>query len=296
MQQNTGKRFTAVVLILIQCILYGIGDPISKAAYETVPVYFLLSLRYTLALGLMLLFWGKRIVRAVTHTPARYWLAPVLCMAGGYIAGNIALKYTEATVVAFIRSLPSILAPILAYLAYRKKYRAFHIPFQLMVLVGLYLLCCTNGIQTFGIGELYALLCAACLAGALVFGERSLDFIDSVSLSALQTAASMLMAFAGLALGGGTFSLTQVSPSVWLVILYLAVLCTIAGYLLQNTALARAPSFVIALVQSLGPIMTAFFSFLILKERLSLKGIAGAAIILTCVIGDTVLDYKLRPG
>ena len=42
-------------LILLQSVLYGFGDPISKAAYETMSVYSLMTVRYAIAVAALLL-------------------------------------------------------------------------------------------------------------------------------------------------------------------------------------------------------------------------------------------------
>lgn len=48
-----GKIIFPMSLILLQDILYGLGDPISKYAYESIPVYSLLTIR----IGLHWRFW-----------------------------------------------------------------------------------------------------------------------------------------------------------------------------------------------------------------------------------------------
>ena len=42
-------------LILLQNVIYGFGDPISKVAYDTVPVFSLLAARYLMAFAFLLL-------------------------------------------------------------------------------------------------------------------------------------------------------------------------------------------------------------------------------------------------
>lgn len=50
-------------LILLQSVLYGFGDPISKAAYETMSVYSLMTVRYAIAVAALLLVCGRRIAQ-----------------------------------------------------------------------------------------------------------------------------------------------------------------------------------------------------------------------------------------
>lgn len=286
-----GKKATAISLIVLQSVLYGLGDPISKSAFDTVPLFRMLTLRYSIALVVMLLVFGKQIIAGLKKSSWRDWIVPVLCMGGAYVANNVALLLTQATAVAFIRSLPTIIAPILAFVVFRRLYDKKLIVLQGFVVVGLYMLCCGKGGlgNGFGLGEVFALLSAVLLACSLVFGEKSLDKVDPITLTALQTFASALMAIVGMGFAGEV----QTKPmtiSIWVIIIYLAILCTIAGYLLQNMALKNIQAHTVAVVQCLCPVMTAVFSWFILGEKLSIFGVVGAIVILASLILAVYLD------
>ena len=138
-------QLTAIFLIVLQSLLYGLGDPISKTAFDTVPLFRMLSIRYCIALAVILAIWHKRIIAGIKASRVRDWIIPVLCMGGSYVTNNVALLMTQATAVAFIRSLPTIIAPLLAFLVYRRKYGKRLIGIQLLTVVGLYMLCCGKG-------------------------------------------------------------------------------------------------------------------------------------------------------
>lgn len=275
--------------IFLQSALYGFGDPISKAAYDVLPVYSLLTARYAIALAFLLVCFGRRIVTGLKACSPRDWLAPSLCMGGAYVAGNIALGLTAATSVAFLRSLSTVMTPLLALAFYRRRMGKKHLPVQILVVVGLYLLCGLGGLSTFGWGEIFALLTALLLAGSLIFGERALDQVDPITLTSLQTAASVLMAALCAAVFDGGVFLGAATPAIWGTIVYLALCCTVAGYLLQNAALETVSSRTVALLQCFCPVMTAFFARLLLGETLSLAGLVGAGLILLCVVVETAM-------
>ena len=180
--QSRSKWFPCF-LILLQSLLYGFGDPISKFAFDVMPVYSLLVLRYSMALVVLLLLFGKRIWKGLKQCSVKDWLLPTLCMSGAYVVNNIALDLTAATSVAFLRSLATVMTPLLALAAYRRTYRWQHIPIQCLVVVGLYLLCGLGGLSGFGLGEVLSLLSALLLAGSLVFGEHALERVDPITLS-----------------------------------------------------------------------------------------------------------------
>lgn len=294
-RKGNALRWAPFFFIFLQSVLYGFGDPISKAAYEVLPVYSLLTARYAIALVFLGLLFGRRIVGGLKGASWRDWLLPSLCMGGAYVTNNIGLELTAATSVAFLRSLSTVMTPLLALAFYRKPFGKKHIPIQLLVIVGLYLLCGLGGLSTFGWGEVFSLLSALLLAGSLIFGERALARMDPITLTALQTAASVVMALAcALCLDGG-IHLGGATPTVWMSIVYLALLCTVAGYLLQNAALGSISSRTVALLQCFCPVMTAFFSRILLGETLSTAGMCGAVIILVCVAAETLLTDERGP-
>ena len=190
---------------------------------------------------------------------------------------------TEATSVAFLRSLAVVMTPALAFIAYRKRYRWQHIAAQILVLPGMYLLCVRGGLSGFGAGEILALIAAALVAATLVFTGRFLDQVDPVSMPTLQAGCSAVIALIGSLIVEGGVHAGSATPKAWLIILYLAILCTFLGYLLQNLALTRISDREVSLLQSLCPVMTAVFSFILLGEKLSAAGIAGAVIIIVCI-------------
>ena len=61
--------------------------------------------------------------------------------------------------------------------------------------------------------------------------------------------------------------LPQGTVTGWLVVAYLALLCTCLSYVLQNTALTRLSSYTVSLLQCTQPILTAACSYLLLGGR-----------------------------
>lgn len=285
--KDTEKRkakLGAEMLIVLQCLVYGFGDPISKIAFEVVPVYSMMTVRYSIAFVFCFAVFGKRIVRTVRNVPVRSWLIPGLCIGMSYVLNNVALDLTEATSVAFLRSLSVVITPLLAFIAFRRKYSIRNIAVQILVLPGVYLLCVRGGLSGFGAGEAAALSAAALMAATLVFTGRYIDQVDPVSMTALQAGCSALLALAGSLIVEGGVHAGGATPKAWLIILYLAIMCTFLGYLLQNLALTKISERSVSLIQTLCPVMTAVFALILLGERLSAAGIIGAAIILICSV------------
>ena len=292
MADRKTQKLIPYALILLQSLLYGFGDPISKTAYERMPVCSLLSVRYLIAFVFLMLIAGKRVVRELRALKSLAWIAPSACIAVSYVLSNLALGLTAATSVAFLRSLATVMTPLLAMILLRRRYGLAQAGVGLLSVLGLYLLCSFGGLSGFGLGEILSLSGAMCMAGALLLGEKALSQMSALTLTTVQAGASTVAAFlAALLLEGGVHT-AQTTPEIWLIIGYLAIGCTAAGYLLQNQALRRISAKTVALLQCACPVFTAVFSFLILRERLTAVGMLGAAIILACVAAEIRMDSR----
>ncbi len=280
-------------MIILQDILYGAMDIVSKYAYRTMPVSSFLFLRYALAAILMLLLWGNVILRELRRTPMKHYVVPASAMALAFIFSNLALKYTAASNMSFLRSLSVIMVPVLLVLFRRGKYTRHDVFLQAGVLAGLYLLCAKGGAGGFGIGEVFALTAAALVAAALVFGQSALGSIHPCTLSFAQTILSLLVTGVMTLVSGTADSFAAAADPVTAASLFFgAAGCTVGGYMLQNTALTRIPASAAGMLQSLYPVCTAVFSYFFLRERLSAAGILGAAIILTCVFAENMMRAR----
>ena len=287
-----GKQSIYVIFILIQSLVYGIGNPITKIAYQSVTPLWLLAIRFTMASAVLLLFCGKHIFSAAKKAGVRLWLPSALCCAGAYISCNISLSMTSATNVGFIMSLPVLFAPALSAVITKSRYELSHLPLQLLTIAGLFLLCCNGGVFSFGPGEALALLDALFLAGQLVFGEKAMREMDVLSVTSLQVLTTMAVSVIGALLFDDISVLPCIQPAAYLVAAYHAMICTIAAYLLQNTAVRHLSAPAVSMLQCTQPIMTAVIAAIMLNERLTGIGLIGAGIIVLCLVGDSLLSGR----
>lgn len=293
-EKSINHSILACSLILLQCTLYGLGDPLSKMAYTHVNAYSVLSFRYTFALLAMWILFGKKLLSGLKESPFKLIVIPCICVAGSHLFSNLALQYTQATSVGFLRSLSVVITPILAMIFYKKKIRPFEILVLIGAVVGLYLLCGYGKMSGFGLGELLALGCALLSAGGVISLKRSLQQVNPLVMTMFQTATSALFAIICAFVWDHGISMTGAVPSVWISIIYLALGCTLGGYMLQNTAIRMISPNTVSFLMCFCSVMTAFFSYFLLGERLSITGLIGAMMILISVITETLLSGKLE--
>ena len=280
------KKTKYILFILLQSLVYGIGNPITKVAYESITPFWLLAGRFAVTSLIYAALFGGRIRRQMKHTVISDWLPPALCCAGAYISCNLALDIAPATTIGFLISLPVLFTPPLEALVFHRKYDFSRLPIQLVLTVGLFLLCCGESGFTFGFGEALGLFDAFCVAGILVFGERALKKIDAAVLSSMQAFVTFALSILGALLLDDIAVLKGVQWEAWAVVLYLALGCTVLAYLLQNYAVAHLSAGTVSMLQCTQPILTAVISYLMLGETLSAAGLSGGVLILAALLFD----------
>ena len=286
------RRYIYYLFILIQSLVYGIGNPLTKVCYESITPMWSLATRFTLAFLIMLALFHRQVFESLKAVSPRVWVGSSLCCAAAFISGNIALALTTATNVGFIMSLPVLIAPLMATVWLKKKYDFGRLPVQLISIAGLFLLCCNGGVFAFGAGEFLALVEAVSLAGFLVFGESAMEKVGVSALTTLQTGLTALISIAAAFVFDDISVLSGVNSTSWLIIVYLAVFCTVVAYLMQNAAVKKLSSQAVSMLQCSQPILTAVCSFFMLGERLSAIGLCGAAIIVACLVCDSLIAAK----
>ena len=267
-------------LIALQCLLWGVGNPLMKIGISRMPPLLLLTLRYLAATAFFAVFFGRRCLRGLGRVSHAVLAAVCGFTAMSFISANLGLLYTSATNASFLMGMTVLFAPFFApvFLGTRFQPRAL-LPVAVTV-TGLYLLCGMSGVPRIGLGEYLGLLSACCGAASMVLTPKLLTEMDAVSLAATQSATTGLCCLAASLLMEGIPQLGEIPVVSWVVIGYSVIACTVIAYLLQNTALRYLEPCYVALLMCSEPVFSAVASFFILRERLSAGSFAGALLIL----------------
>ncbi|PWM44890.1 MAG: hypothetical protein DBX43_00660 [Coriobacteriia bacterium] len=160
-EENNRSPFA--LCVVVQTVIFGLGNVITKFAYESVTPLWCMILRFGLALAVFALIFGLRMVRELRGAKLDDWAPTAACLAAGCIACNLALDVTTATNVGFLVALPVVFAPFIVQVVRHVRYPRAMIPFQVAVAGGLYLLCCNSGSFSFGAGVILVAVVGATL-------------------------------------------------------------------------------------------------------------------------------------
>jgi drug/metabolite transporter (DMT)-like permease len=267
-------------LLLIQCFLWGSGNPIGKIGLTEITPFYLLAIRFLLAALFFILFGGRRVISLITWDDLKLCLMVAFFTFLSFSSSIVALLYASAIKVGFLVCLAIIFVPFLARIVLGTKIDKFvFLPIS-VVIVGLYFFCDIGGVFYFGPGEFLALFGAASGACMLVFSSKYLKKIEPLVICVTQTAFTGLVCLAIALFVEDFSSVVDLSARGWGAILYMALFCTNIAYLIQNTALKNIPSIIVALVCTTEPIFTAATSYFLLGETLTGSGIVGSLFIL----------------
>lgn len=280
-----------VTLILLECLIWGISNPLMKIGFTVLTPLFCQSVRFVLAFLLFMLFFRKRIFANMTRKHVVPYLIISAFTAGAFILGAFSLVYTTATNSGFLMSTVVIFTPFVSYLVLKSKVNKKNILPIAIVTVGLYLLC-GGGSFVFNLGDLFALLCAISSAGMLVFSSKYLQEMDPLTTSVMQAGFTGLYCIIFMLLFEDIPNVAEIPLMGWGVILFLAIGCTCLAYVFQNTALRHLSATYVSLAFCSEPIFTAIASYFMLGEQLSAKGFAGAALIMASIIMASLSPEK----
>lgn len=200
------------------------------------------------------------------------------------------VNYTTASTAGFLTSTSVILVPILECILRRRPPAKMVVLSTVLASVGLFLLTARDG---FSLDKGAAL----CLMGALFYAiyivvqDRIAKGEDAFLISILQLGVASLLGLLTSCLFE-TPTLPQ-SPATWGAVVYLGLICSAYGFVVQPIAQKHAAPERIGLIFSLEPVFSALLSFIFLHEVLAgINYLGGGLIFLAVVLPELIKTPK----
>ena len=204
-----------------------------------------------------------------------------LFLAVGGFFQQAGLVYTTAGKAGFITALYMLLVPIANFILFRKR-----VSLQIwgavgVGLIGMYLLCVTEG---FGLayGDLLVLACAFMFCGHILCCDRFVQTGDPVMISAIQFAVASLMS------GVAAFLTEQPTwdgiVKAAVPILFCGLISGGVGYTLQIIAQRMTDPTIASLLMSLESVFAVLAGALLLQERMSARELLGCVVMFAAIV------------
>ena len=197
------------------------------------------------------------------------------------ITQQMGLVYTTAGKAGFITSLYMVIVPIFNFLLFRKRNPLIVWMAVVLGVIGLYLLCATDGIRL-SRGDTLVVICAFLFAAHILCADRFVDDGDPVAISAIQfTVCAVICTIGAFIFEEPTWE-KVVSAAV--PILFCGLLSSCLGYTLQIVAQKMTDPTSASLILSLESVFAVLSGALLLGEKMSGREIVGCVIMFIAII------------
>ena len=291
------KTFLANCALVLCAVIWGMNFIFQKQASQHLGAFTFISLRYYLGvLSLLPLFFYMRHMRRRKALAAleageeverwhgrRFWLASLgasLANWGGAVLVQIGLHVADATKAGFIESAYIALVPVLDLLLFRKKTsRRVWIGIA-MAIVGLYLLCISDGFSL-DVNDAAIMASTLCFALHILMWSRFSPHVDALPFMVVEFLCTGTLS--GLvALFTESLTLADLTAAV-VPLLFAGVLGVGVTYTIQIYAQRFTPASVAALLMSMEAVFSAVGGVIILHETLSVREWVGCGIMLLTI-------------
>lgn len=277
-------------MLVAMALIWGYSFLTMKTVLDTVPTFMLLACRFLLSAVIMFIIFRKRIKAHFNREYLGFGVLMGCVIWSAYAAQTLGLVDTTPGKNAFLTGTYCILVPFIALILFRERVTKWHIASALLCLVGVGFVALDNfSIQ---MGDLMTLV------GAVFFA------VDMAVVGHIGRTRDVSVLTSWMFLFVGTFSLiatltfeprvpaAQWTPEIIGQLVFLAVVCTTIGLLLQNQALSHVPPATGSLLLSLESPSGVLFSVLMAGEVLTGKLIFGFVLIfLSIVLSETHFSF-----
>lgn len=275
------KQTTADLILVLIVLIWGSSYVAMKWGMDSFGIYTLIALRFSIAffVGIILL-WGH-MSKIYLHTLASSAILG-FCFFLGFIFLLTGMETSPTTSAGFLMATTIVFIPIIQVLIFHKIPNTFLIFAILLCLSGVGLLTLKEG-MTIDFGTVLCLIAALCYATQIVTTKWVLSAGENaVTIGVLQLGFTALFAIIPaffLEMPLQTMNLTS-----GLIILYLAILCTLVGFVLQAVAQEFTSPEHTGLIYTLESVFAALFGYVLLQEVLPLHGYIGVILVFAGVI------------
>ncbi|MBS5142949.1 MAG: DMT family transporter [Firmicutes bacterium] len=222
----------------------------------------------------------------VRHTASRklLWQGGISCgLLLAFATGfqQIGIQYTTVGRAGFITACYIIIVPVIGLTFFHKKCRSTIWAAVVLALIGLYLLCITDGFAI-GKGDFYMFICSLLFSLHILVIDHFSPLVDGIKMSCIQffvcSAVSSIFAF------------TLENPSLqgifmaWGSLLYAGILSCGIAYTLQIVGQKNLNPTVASLILSMESCISVLAGWVLLGQKLTIRELSGCVLMFVAII------------
>ena len=272
------------------CFFWGVTFVVVKNALVDISVFAYMAARFVLG-GLPLIWFYRKDLRNLTRGEAWAGIQIGLFMFGGYSFQTAGIALTTPSKAAFITGVSVVLVPVFLALFWRWKIGAWSWGGAAASAVGLYFLTVPKqGLTDLNRGDLMVMACAVLYAFQIIFISRYTGKYSLGALSCMQVILAGGLSTVAVPILNAThwepFFVRYTFPMEFGVIVT-AIFTTSIAYPLLVWGQRHTTATNTALILTFEPVFAAITSYIVEHERLGVRALSGALLILGgIVIGE----------
>lgn len=292
------------LVLLLTAAIWGVAFVAQSVGMDYVGGFTFNAVRSLIgALVLLPVIWFlDRQKPVITQTPKEKKDGRKTLIAGGISCGillcaasnfqQFGIKYTTVGKAGFITACYIVIVPILGIFM-KKKCSSYIWAAVVMAVIGLYLLCITNGFSI-GMGDFLVLICAFLFSLHILVIDYFSPKADGVKMSCIQFLVCGILS----GIPALLFENPEISSilAAWQPILYAGVMSCGVAYTLQIVGQKGMNPTVASLILSLESCISVLAGWIILGQHLSLREILGCIIMFAAIILAQLPQKEKEPA
>jgi drug/metabolite transporter (DMT)-like permease len=216
----------------------------------------------------------------------------------GYEFQTAGLKFTTPSKSAFLTGVSVVLVPVLLALVWRRHVNRWTLAGVAAAFVGLYLLTVPTGgsglLEGVNRGDVLTMGCAVAFAFQIIVLGRAAQRFPFAQIVVMEIASCAVWMLVSVPIAEPA-AFMRPTTRIIMSIAVTALLGTVGAFIVQGWAQQFTPPTHTALIFALEPVFAGLTSFLVVHERLGMRGGFGAALILAGVLISELLGAVQQP-
>jgi len=280
--------------LLLAAVIWGFAFVVVKNSLDLIPPIYMLAFRFTIAAAALTLIMFPKL-RNLTR---RDWTSGAVLgffLFTAHAVQTIGCQYTTAGKNAFLTTIYVIIVPFLHWIMNRKRPSGYAMTAAMIAVVGIGLLSLQGGDAGVNIGDVLTVICGFLFAVHIVYIDRYTESQDPIVLTVMQMIFAAIFSWILAPICDGGFPAAAFQSEVVTGMLYLGLLSTMVGFLLQNVGQKYTAPSTASLLLSFESVFGVLFSIIFLQEQLTLRMLFGCGLMFFAVVlVETRLSFLTR--
>ncbi len=282
MPSNKIRIFSSLGLLLA-AVIWGFAFVVVKNSLDLIPPIYMLAFRFTIAAAALTLI----MLPKLRHLTRRDWTSGAVLgffLFTAHAVQTIGCQYTTAGKNAFLTTIYVIIVPFLHWIINRKRPNGYAMAAAVIAVVGIGLLSLQGGDAGVNIGDVLTVICGFLFAVHIVYIDRYTESQDPVILTVMQMIFAAVLSWIFAPIYDGGFPAAAFQSEVVTGMLYLGLLSTMVGFLLQNVGQKYTAPSTASLLLSFESVFGVLFSVIFLQEQLTMRMLFGCGLMFFAVL------------